>query len=195
MENVCHSTFFIFTFALKVVGLCRHRHRRRHRHRHRRLLRHRTNNIWHTRSARSARSVITLAEVVETPVVVSTATLVTGVAVGLVYSCVDHPSTLAIAITASVLIAASLSQGSKGKEKETQAEKLGSLHVWFDQMCLRWSVLSKWRDESAGYLFIPEILPLPKNLVSPRFGITPPRNCEAQASGLHNWKTRWGPLM
>ena len=133
MENVCHSTFFIFTFALKVVGLCRHR-RRHSRFTH--LLRHRTNIICHmsTRSARSARSVITLAEVVETPVVVSTATLVTGVAVGLVYSCVDDPSTLSIAITASVLVAASLSQGSKGKEKETQAEKLGSLHVWFDQM-------------------------------------------------------------
>ena len=134
--HVCHSTFFIFTFALKVV--CLRRHRRRHRRNHL--------PQWHrmsTRSARSARSVITLAEVVETPVVVSTATLVTGVAVGLVYSCVDDPSTLSIAITASVLIAASLSQGSKGKEKETQAEKLGSLHVWFDQMVSTFKV-ARW---------------------------------------------------
>ena len=150
--HVCHSTFFIFTFALKVVGLCRHR--RRHRRRHTHLLRHRTNNIWHTRSARSARSVITLAEVVETPVVVSTATLVTGVAVGLVYSCVDDPSTLSIAITASVLIAASLSQGSKGKEKETQAEKLRSLHVWFAQMCLYCQYFQSGEmNQQATYLY------------------------------------------
>ena len=142
--HVCHSTFFIFTFALKVVGLRRHRSR----HRRRLTLRHRKSIIIiiskeHTRSARSARSVITLAEVVETPVVVSTATLVTGVAVGLVYSCVDDPSTLCIAITASVLVAASLSQGSKGNEKETQAEKLRSLHVWFDQMVSTFKV-ARW---------------------------------------------------
>ena len=102
-------------------------------------------------------TIITLAKELPQPILVFTFAEETTVAVRWISSLVDDSSSLAIAVTATVLVAASLSQGSHSQEEQTQAEHHRSLHVWIVQMVLRWRDPNKWSGLGEAHLLIPKL--------------------------------------
>ena len=102
-------------------------------------------------------TIITLAKELPRPFLVFTVAEETRVAVCWISSLVDDSSSLAIAVTATVLVAASLSQGSHSQEEQTQAEHHRSLHIWIVQMVLRWRDPNKWSGLGEAHLLIPKL--------------------------------------